>query len=167
MNSMYFSTLFAYNAWANRKVVAAAAGLEPALLLAPADLSHGSILGALVHVYAAEVVWRARCQFGQSPARLPMEGDFSALGELAAVWLPEADAFAGYVGQLAASAFDEDIAYTNTKGVVFSTPLWQVLAHVVNHGTQFRTEAAVALSRHGCSPGDLDLIAYLRSGDRA
>jgi uncharacterized damage-inducible protein DinB len=36
------------------------------------------------------------------------------------------------------------------------------LVHVVNHGTQFRSEAAVALTEYGHSPGDLDLIFYLR-----
>jgi uncharacterized damage-inducible protein DinB len=36
------------------------------------------------------------------------------------------------------------------------------LAHVVNHGTQSRSEAAVLLTEYGQSPGDLDLILFLR-----
>ena len=39
--------------------------------------------------------------------------------------------------------------------------LWQALAHVVNHGTQHRAEAAALLTTVGCSPGDLDMIDYI------
>ena len=38
--------------------------------------------------------------------------------------------------------------------------LWQALAHVVNHGTQHRSEAAVLLTAAGHSPGDLDMVDY-------
>ena len=40
-------------------------------------------------------------------------------------------------------------------------PLWQTMAHVVNHGTQHRSEAAALLTEAGRSPGDLDLIDFL------
>jgi uncharacterized damage-inducible protein DinB len=34
----------------------------------------------------------------------------------------------------------------------------------VNHTTQHRSESAEVLTQMGCSPGDLDLIWYLRRG---
>lgn len=37
-------------------------------------------------------------------------------------------------------------------------PRWRCLAHVVNHGTQHRSDAAMVLTHRGHSPGDLDLI---------
>jgi uncharacterized damage-inducible protein DinB len=48
------------------------------------------------------------------------------------------------------------------KGIPFETVLWQALFHVVNHGTQTRSEAAVILTSYGHSPGDLDCTVSLR-----
>jgi uncharacterized damage-inducible protein DinB len=35
-----------------------------------------------------------------------------------------------------------------------------MLIHVVNHGTQHRSEAAALLTSEGRSPGELDMINY-------
>jgi hypothetical protein len=35
---------------------------------------------------------------------------------------------------------------------------------VLRHGTQHRSEAAMLLTSHDRSPGDLDLIMFLREG---
>jgi uncharacterized damage-inducible protein DinB len=51
--------------------------------------------------------------------------------------------------------------YKNTSGKPFTKVLWQVMVHVVNHGTQHRSEAAAILTDLGHSPGDIDLISFL------
>lgn len=36
--------------------------------------------------------------------------------------------------------------------------LWEVLLHVINHGTQHRSEAAIMLTVLGHSPGDMEIL---------
>jgi uncharacterized damage-inducible protein DinB len=47
-------------------------------------------------------------------------------------------------------------------GRVFRLPLWQMMLHVANHGTQHRSEVAAILTVFGQSPGDLDALVYFR-----
>ncbi|HYU21327.1 MAG TPA: DinB family protein [Chloroflexota bacterium] len=50
---------------------------------------------------------------------------------------------------------------TLPNGAEFRLPLWQMMLHVANHGTQHRSEVAALLTGFGQSPGDLDLLVYL------
>jgi uncharacterized damage-inducible protein DinB len=51
--------------------------------------------------------------------------------------------------------------YVSTEGFPHERVLWQSMLHLVNHGTQHKTEAAAILTGMGHSPGDIDLIVYL------
>ena len=166
MNHADILFLFDYNYWANARVLNAASKLTPDRFSAPHGLSHGSVRGALVHVLAAEIVWRLRCQSGISPAALPAESDFPTLDILHIRWSEEEAAMRAFIASLTDEQLSSAIDYTTTKGVPFSNTLWQLLAHVVNHGTQFRAEAAVALTAEGHSPGDLDLLLFMREQER-
>lgn len=154
--------LFDYNYWANRRVLDAAANVSDEQFVAPANQSHGSLRGTLVHVLHAEWVWRLRTQEGIHPTVLFTEEEFPNLGALRSRWEMEEEAVRAYLGSQPDGPLDEVIEYTTTSGVPHSQPLWQIMIHVVNHGTQFRSEAALLLTEDGHSPGDLDFIQFLR-----
>lgn len=156
--------LYDYNCWANARVLSAAARVTPEQLTAPARLSHGSVRGTLVHILGTEVVWRLRCQEGVSPQALPAESEFPTLDALQGRWTEEERKMRGYLASLSDAALAATVQYKTTRGVPQQNVLWHLLAHVANHGTQFRGEAAVALTEYGRSPGDLDLLAFLREG---
>lgn len=166
MNRADILFLFDYNYWANARVLNAASQLTPDQFSAPHGLSHGSVRSALAHVLAAETVWRLRCQSGLSSAALPAENDFPTLDILRARWSDEEAAMRAFIASLTDEQLSSAIDYTTTKGVPFSNTLWQLLAHVINHGTQFRAEAAIALTAEGHSPGDLDLLLFMREQAR-
>ncbi len=162
MNKTDILTLYDYNYWANARVLSTAAQISESQFTAPARLSHGSVRGALVHILAAEIIWRLRCQEGVFLTALPDENEFPTLESLRLRWTEEEKAMRAFLNQLTDEVINRPVHYKTTKGVPQETMLWHILAHVVNHGTQFRAEVAVALTESGQSPGDLDLIAFIR-----
>jgi uncharacterized damage-inducible protein DinB len=52
------------------------------------------------------------------------------------------------------------VRYEIPEGVRERT-LWRCLVHVVNHGTQHRSDAAVMLTNFGQSPGGIDFTLFL------
>ncbi len=67
-----------------------------------------------------------------------------------------------YLKGLSDSALENVMRYRSTLDKEYVAPLWQVLLHLANHGTQHRSEVAAELTRAGRSPGDLDYMVYIR-----
>ena len=61
-----------------------------------------------------------------------------------------------------AGALDAPVAYTNSSGTAFETPLRDILTHVVNHGTHHRAQIALLLREADIAPPATDYIFYLR-----
>jgi uncharacterized damage-inducible protein DinB len=162
MNKQDMVVLYEYNYWANARILDAASRIPPEQFSAPAALSHGSLRGTLVHILGTEVVWRLRWQEGLSVTALPAEDEFPTLEVIRTRWAAEERAMREYLATVSDEALSQTMQYKTTKGVPRENVLWHVLLHVVNHGTQFRSEAGVILTQYGRSPGDLDLLAFLR-----
>ena len=160
MNKQDILLLYQYNQWANAKILSAAANVTQEQYLAPASFPHGGLRGTLAHTLSAEWVWRMRWE-GTSPTSVLKPDEFPTLDSLRSRWADEERKLMAFVERLTDERLNSTFDYKNTSGKAFTRVLWHAMAHVVNHGTQHRSEAAALLTDFGCSPGDIDLIFFL------
>lgn len=155
----YLMWLFDYNYWANERILRAAAKVNHAQFVAPTTHSHGSLRGTLVHTLMAEWMWLSRWQ-GVSPTERLREEDYPTIDALVVRWNEEEQKMRAFLAMLREGDLLRRVRYTNTHGAPFERPLWEMMVHIVNHGTQHRSEAAAILTELGHSPGDWDLIYF-------
>jgi uncharacterized damage-inducible protein DinB len=108
-----------------------------------------------------EWIWRSRWR-GVSPTTPLQEKDYPSVSALRARWREEETAMRDFVRSTSEQDLGRSVSYSRMKGGRSSQLLWQLMLHVVNHGTQHRAEAAVLLTDWGHSPGDVDLVVFLR-----
>lgn len=158
-------TLYGYNQWATQRVFEVAERLTPEQLHAPGNAGHGSVHNTLLHLIDVQQSWLAWWDGSLSAEeayRLTLDpADFPDLAALQAAWEKVERATGAFVTGLN----DEDVTRVYTQalpnGTDFRMPLWQMMLHVANHGTQHRSEVAAMLTGFGHSPGNLDLLFYL------
>ena len=123
--------------------------------------SDKNVLDTLVHVFAADRVWLSRVQ---GPPRAtfidPPDHDFAVLGR---EWPALYQLWQEWLAPLTDDGAQAKVKYHDMKGNPYEQPLWQILLHVVNHGTHHRGQAAGFLRAMGYTPPALDLIAFYRT----
>lgn len=163
MNKQDIHVLYKYNAWSNAKILDAASNITQEQFLAPVPFPHESLQGTLVHALFAEWVWCNRWEGIPPTSKLKPE-DFPTVSSLRARWAAEEARLMKFVENLSDERLYTKFKYTSTEGYPHERVLWEAMAHLVNHGTQHKTEAAVILTSFGRSPGDIDLIVYINEG---
>jgi uncharacterized damage-inducible protein DinB len=166
-----YRLLYAYNRWANARILDQAEKLTPEQLLAPNARGFGSVRDTLVHLMENEFFWSGLIWPGNALDIdwEPFEFDPNDYQDVAAIRARWAEIDAGL------SAFIDDLTPEGEKspeqiivwsdnGKTFRRPLWPQLLSVAVHATQHRSEIAVMLSEYGYSPGDLDLALDLWDG---
>lgn len=160
MNKADILMLYRYNQWTTRKILNAAAHVTEDHFLAPADFPQGGLRGTLVHTLFAEWIWRNRWQ-GTSPTQRLKPEEFPTFDALCRRWAEEEKLLMTFVDGLTDERLNRVVPYRTTDGSPKERVLWQMMAHLVNHGTQHKAEAAAMLTGFGHSPGDIDMIYFL------
>lgn len=133
-----------------QKIFDAAAELGDGIFVAAPPIGDRSLRGLLVHAMNTQRGWRRGIvENVRIPG--PPEDDFPTVASLRAAWDDEERDMRAYLAGLGDEKLEETFAFV---------PVWVVLTHLYSHGVQHRSEAAMLLTHHGKSIGDVDFYFY-------
>lgn len=153
--------LYAYNRWANRRILDAAGRLDAEAFGRDLGSSFPSVRDTLVHVLGAEWVWLSRWR-GTSPAGIPESWILRTLEEVWARWGEVERDQTVFVSELGEADLARAVAYRNTQGESFTSTMGQMLRHVVNHSSYHRGQVVTMLRQLGAEAVSTDLIRFYR-----
>jgi uncharacterized damage-inducible protein DinB len=155
------ANLYDFNAWADRRTLEACAALSDAQFVQDLGNSFPSIRDTLVHVMLVEWVWLERWN-NRAPDKYPPASDFPSLGSLRARWAEIERDLLAYIASLNSPDLQRVVHHKTMAGAPQSAPLWQMLQHLVNHGTYHRGQVATMLRQLKLKPQSTDLIMFYR-----
>jgi uncharacterized damage-inducible protein DinB len=152
-----------YTAWATRRLMDAVGELSDEELGRDFGTADRGVLDTLAHVYAADRLWLGRIQGLPNPG---FAGFITSADRTLAVlqndWPALLERWKQWGAGLTEEKALEPLVYSDLKGGARREALWQIVFHVVNHGTHHRGQVSGFLRTLGRVPPGLDLIIYYR-----
>jgi len=148
--------LFAFNEWANRRILDSFNDASP---------QSPQALRAFAHLLIAEKMWLVRLLRNEDTTGF----DFwqaSTLEECAALLKENSLAYTDLLKNLTEETLDSVATYRNSKGVEYHTSFYDILTHVLFHSTYHRGQVAMAVRNDGGEPAYTDYIAFVRENAR-
>jgi uncharacterized damage-inducible protein DinB len=157
-------TLYAYNRWANRRLLDAVRSLPLEALAQDLRTSHTSIRGTLSHILLGEwrwlQVWRAQFSTGIDNEEPPSEA-LADIPSLEARWASVARDQDTFIEALTETALGTPVPFERTQGQRWRFPLAQLMQHVVNHSSYHRGQVVTLLRQLGRTPPVTDFHVFL------
>ena len=150
-------TYFAYQHWANQRVLDAAGRLSAEQLTNIDLVRIFPIRDTFVHIMWGQQVWLERWRaLPQSPQFDP--NDFPDLASIRTRWRRLDRDTDRFLEELTEERLLAPITYTDQRGNTWTYPLWKPMLHQANHATYHRGEIAALLTRLDVPPGELDVL---------
>jgi uncharacterized damage-inducible protein DinB len=155
-----------FNAWANRRVLAAVEVLTPEQFTRDLGSSYKSVRDTLAHILGVEWVWLERLQ-GRSPEAIPAATEYADVKVLRTRWAEVEKSFREYTEELTKAELDEELGYQTFNFGPGKNPRWQMIQHLVNHGSYHRGQVVTMLRQLGAKAVGTDLITFYRERNAA
>ena len=158
MNADAFRHLYDYHFAENRKIWDEyIPSLSQEQFTRAVDYSHGSVCNQIVHIISTDDTWFSALRGVELPP--PVDpGSFGDRKIIRAHWDEVEHSMRVYLAGLGDNRlFEKPFAEGEDKDLI----LWQVLLHVVNHGTDHRAQLLRILHELGVKTGPQDYIFYV------
>ena len=153
-----FASLFAFNRWANNKMLDACRKLTPEQYAAEPVPGWAPVRFTVWHIAVVTEGW-LRGLAGDSDFDHPPETEVATPDDAARIL----DRAYARLGTLLRTLTPEQLATPRTfsrRGRTAVLPPWAVLRHVVNHTTYHRGQVASKLKRFGIQQAETDLVFW-------
>jgi len=159
VNSQDIRTTYAFNRWANHRVLSDASSLTKDDFIRDVGTSHTSVQGTLVHILWAEWLWLRRWN-GQSPKQVFAPADYAEVRALETEWKNVERDQQRFLAELTDEKLATQVAYENLQGQRWEYSLGHMMQHVVNHSSYHRGQVVTLLRQMGLVPRPTDLLVF-------
>lgn len=154
-----FASLFAYNRWADQRILDASRKLSAEQYAAEPVPGWSSVRSSIYHIAIVTEAW-LRGVAGEDVQAFPTEAEVPSVADAERVL----DRAYQILENLAPSLTAEFLSTPRTfrgRGQTRVLPPWAVLRHIVNHSTYHRGQVATKLKRLGVDPPMTDMIIWV------
>jgi uncharacterized damage-inducible protein DinB len=155
-------TLLDFHYWARDRLLEAVERLPPEAFTRNLGSSFGSVRDTLAHLYSAEWAWHSRWHGVSPTAMIPFER-FPDVATLRGAWAELEGKVRAFLETVGEEGLNRVFEYRLLSGQPGASPFWQMLQHIVNHGSYHRGQVTTLLRQLGATPAkSMDLITFYR-----
>ena len=147
---------FAFDRWANRKVLAACRNLSAEQYVAEPVPGWSSVRSTIYHIGMA-TEFNLRALAGDPDDRIPAEADLVTVDDAAQMLERAYRRFEELRPTFTPERLNT-VLTLHAIGRTFTLPRWAILRHIVNHSSYHRGQIASKLKRFGIEPPNTDLF---------
>ena len=155
----YLKQMYDYTFWANKRYVAVAETLSEEQLRRKQGHSWDSVHGVLLHMLSSETRWLMRWG-GEAPRGHLVPEDFPTLATVTEKWASVEKELRDFLEAQTEESLEAVRPYINFQGERFQLPLWQMMAHIINHETHHRGELAAMFALMNIPHPEEEAVQY-------
>ncbi|HKW15455.1 MAG TPA: DinB family protein [Candidatus Krumholzibacteria bacterium] len=163
MDVIEIRTLFAFNRWANDRILTACRLLTDEEFQRDLRSSHGGVRGTLVHTLWAEWVWFRRW-VGESPKTVLDEKDFPDVTAVESRWNELDQERRLFLATISDEKLTSTFSYVNRKEEHWEYSYLRAMQHTLNHSTYHRGQIVTMLRQLDRTPPVTDLLVFFDEG---